>query len=663
MSAPAGPGPAAGATAPSPADGGRPPGRYDGTKHAAQVGAGAGALTVGALGVVFGDIGTSPLYAMKTVFTADDGAVTPTRGDVLGVVSLILWLSTLVVSVKYVTLVMRADNDGEGGIMALIALVQRLKLRGRAGAWLLAAGLIGAALFYGDGVITPAVSVLSAVEGIEVAAPHLEHLVVPLALAVIAGLFAIQRLGTGAVGRLFGPVMVAWFTILGVLGVVQVAGHPEVLRAVSPTYGVAFFVDHPGVAFIALGSIVLVLTGAEALYADMGHFGPGPIRRAWFLVVFPGLALNYLGQGSLILEDPSAVQNPFYLLVPNWGRVPMIVLATLATVIASQALISGLFSVTRQAVTLGLLPRLTIRHTSEHEIGQVYVPVVNWGLFVAVVAVVLGFGSSASLASAYGIAVTGTFVLTTVLFAVIARHRWRTPLRLLVPGIGALLVVDVAFFAANLTKVAHGGWFPLVVGAVVFAVLTTWRRGSIAVTANRIEEEGPLRAFVEDVHATEATLHRVPGTAVFLSADRDTTPLALRANVEHNRVLHEHVVIVSVVTTRVPHVPPAERIDVDDLGYADDGITHITARVGFQDQPDVPALLRLAHDRGPEAQVDVDRATFFVSRMTIVPTADRGLARWRKRLFVAMARNAASPVDYFRLPVDRTVTLGSSIGL
>ncbi len=625
---------------------------------------GMAALTVGALGVVFGDIGTSPLYALQTVFAADHHAVRATQSGVYGVISLVFWTITIIVSVKYLTFIMRADNEGEGGIMALIALIQRgVRLRRRsAKAALVALGIFGASLFYGDGMITPAISVLSAVEGLEVAAPSLKHLVVPITLVILTVLFAVQRYGAGAVGRAFGPVMGIWFALLALAGLGKVAAHPGILRAISPSYGISFLLDHGHVAFIALGSVVLTITGAEALYADMGHFGRPAIRRAWFAIVFPALILNYMGQGALILDTPRAIDNPFFLLFPHWARIPMVLAATAATVIASQAVISGAFSVTRQAVQLGFLPRLTIRHTSHKEVGQVYVPAVNWGIFVAVVALVVGFGSSAALASAYGIAVTGTLAIDTLLFFVVVRHLWHKPLWLSVVGAALFLTVDLTFFSANLTKVLHGGWFPLSIALVVFVVLTTWQHGREIVTRNRTEEEGPLRAFVEEIRDTEPPVYRSPSTGIFLNANIETTPLALRANVEHNHTVHACVVIMSIETLRVPHVPLDERVTVDDLGYRDDGITHMTARIGFMDKIDVPATLRRAA-KDVEGELDLERASYFLSRITIVPTDAPGMARWRKRLFVAIARNAANPVALFGLPDDQTVVLSSHIEL
>src|SRR4051794_20277175 len=624
--------------------------------------AGMAALTLGALGVVFGDIGTSPLYALQTVFSADNHAVKATQADVYGVISLVFWAITIIVSIKYVTFIMRADNDGEGGIMALIALIQQVKLGRAAKVSLVLLGVFGASLFYGDGMITPAISVLSAVEGLEVAAPSLHSVVVEITLAVLTVLFVIQRFGTGAGGRAVGAVMAGWVTILAVAGLREVVQHPGILRALSPTYGAQFLFDHGGTAFIALGSIVLTVTGAEALYADMGHFGRPPIRRAWFVAVFPALILNYMGQGALILRSPGSVDNPFFLLFPHWARLPMVFFATVATVIASQAVISGAFSVTRQAVQLGFLPRLTILHTSRQEAGQVYVPAVNWGIFAAVVALVVGFGSAEHLASAYGIAVTGTLAIDTILFFVVVRTLWHKPWWLVGLGAAAFLTVDLTFFAANLPKVLHGGWFPLLIALVVFVVLTTWQRGREIVTRNRTEEEGPLRAFVEEVHGQDMPVSRPKLTGVFLNANIDTTPLALRANFEHNQVLHENVVIVSVQTLRVPHVPEEDRVTADDLGYKDDGITHLTVRYGFQDAIDIPRTLHLAAKR-LERDIDHENVSYFVSRITIVPTDAPGMARWRKKLFTLIARNAANPVPYFGLPDDQTVVMGSHIEL
>jgi KUP system potassium uptake protein len=624
--------------------------------------AGMAALTLGALGVVFGDIGTSPLYALQTVFTHDNHAVPTNPEAVYGVISLVFWAITIIVSVKYVTFIMRADNDGEGGIMALIALIQTAPAQRRfVAGGLVALGIFGASLFYGDGMITPAISVLSAVEGLKVAAPSLESLVIPITLAILTLLFAVQRFGTHVVGRAFGPVMALWFTVLSISGIHGIVRHPAILRALSPTYGAQFLFDHGGTAFVALGSVVLTVTGAEALYADMGHFGRSPIRRAWFMLVFPALILNYMGQGSLIVRDPSTVENPFYLLMPHWARVPMVFLATAATVIASQAVISGAFSVTRQAVRLGFLPRLRIMHTSAREIGQVYVPAVNWGVFVAVVALVLGFRSSAHLASAYGIAVTGTLSIDTLLFFYVVRNIWHKSLWLSVGGACVFLLVDLTFFSANLTKVLHGGWFPLSIAVVVYIVLTTWQKGREIVTRNREHEEGPLREFVEKLREKEP--YRPDGTAVYLNANPNTTPLAMRSTVEHLSALQRSVVIISMETTNQPHVPPSQRLSIDDLGYQDDGIVHIHARYGFQDETDVPALVRMAARHELECEIDLDHLSYYVSRITLVESADRSMARWRKKLFLGVARNAGNPVEYFKLPDAETVVMGGIVSL
>ncbi|MFT3864885.1 MAG: potassium transporter Kup [Solirubrobacterales bacterium] len=625
---------------------------------------GMAALALGALGVVFGDIGTSPLYALQTVFSADHGAVHPTEGDVFGVISLVFWSITLIVSIEFVLFIMRADNDGEGGILALIAKVESTRLdSAKVKAALIAIGMFGVALFYGDGMITPAISVLSAVEGVKVVTPSLESMVVPVTIAVLVVLFAIQRFGTHRIGRVFGPVMLVWFGVIAAVGLGRVVAHPEIVKALLPSYGVEFFGRHFGTAFISLGAIVLTITGAEALYADMGHFGRPPISRAWFFVVFPALTLNYMGQGSLIVGEPAAISNPFFLLIPHWGRVPMVVLATVATVIASQAVISGAFSVTKQAIQLGFLPRMQIRHTSEKEIGQVYLPAVNWFLLIAVVALVLGFGSSTKLGSAYGIAVTGTITADTLLFLVIAKALWQKPGWLVGIGAAVFFTVDLAFLGANLTKTAHGGWFPLSVGFATFAVLSTWRRGTRQVRETRIEAEGSLQSFVDELHACDPPPPRVPGTAVYLNARRETTPLALHAGLAHSHALHESIVIISIETTRSPYVSDEDHLVVDHLGYEDDGISHLTVKVGFQEAIKVPHLFALACTRGLEGDAREEDAVYILSEVTLRPLAGPGMALWRKRLYVALARNAVSAADYFHLPADRTVTIGSAIDL
>lgn len=632
------------------------------TVHAARTGGTLYLTALAALGVVFGDIGTSPLYALQTVFTIDNGAVKVTESDVYGVISLMFWSMTVIVSIKYLGILMRADNNGEGGVMALAVLAQRLySARARRSGMLLVVGIVGVALFYGDSIITPAISVLSAVEGLHVAAPAISHLVIPIAAVILIGLFAVQRFGTGKVGALFGPVMVVWFVVLAVSGLGGVVHHPSVLLGLSPTYALAFTVSHPVITFVAMGAVVLVITGAEALYADMGHFGRSPIRRAWFILVFPALTLNYLGQAALLLHDPQAKTNPFFLLIPEWGRLPMVILATAATVIASQAVISGAFSLSRQAVQLGLLPPLTVRHTSECEGGQVYMPAINGLLFVGVLAVMITFGSSARLATAYGVSVTGAMVVDTALLLLVARLLWKwRAWKTAVAGVvfGGL---ELTFLAGNLSKILYGGWVPLLIAAVVITVMTTWRRGRHLVVDDRAKKEGSLAQFIEDVRAE--AIPRVRGLAVFPHPNKDSTPLALRANVEHNGILHEHVLVVSVVTARVPHVPMAEAFTYDDLGYTDDGIEHLTMRFGFSDEPDIPAAVRAACLVGllPFDGDDVDDASYFVSHGPIRTTHPKGMVRWRKKLFVFLAHNAVDPAARFALPPLRTVTMGSDV--
>jgi KUP system potassium uptake protein len=630
--------------------------------HGRAVGSARLALSLGALGVVFGDIGTSPLYSLQTVFSLDNGIVRPIPADVYGVLSLVFWAVLLIVSVKYVVFVMRAGNDGEGGIMALAALIRRLVPgRTRMVAMAVLFGVIGASLFFGDSVITPSISVLSAVEGMEVISPAVHDAVLPLGVAILVVLFLSQRFGTHRVGRLFGPVMLLWFVTIAALGIPSIARAPGVLRALSPTYAFSFALDRPFVAFIAMGAVVLAITGAEALYADMGHFGRPAISKAWFGIVFPALTVNYLGQGALLLRQPSAVANPFFLLAPGWAQIPIVALATLATVIASQSVISGAFSMARQAIQLGFLPHLTVRHTSHEESGQIYVPAVNWLLLAGVVILTVAFGSSQSLATAYGLAVTGTLLLTTALFLVLAAAAWHwQPWRLVLFAvvIGGL---ELFFLAGNLTKVVHGGWLPLLLGVLLVTVMLTWQRGRRLITTRRAALEGSLDDFVDGLRAHPP--RRVPGTAVFPHPTKETVPLALRANAEFNGVVHQHVVIVSVVAENVPHVPRGERLNVDSLDYSDDGIVHLAVRFGFQDDQDIPAALRDAFLLTSELEVDPDTAFYFLSRITIERGPDRGLPAWQKRLFTGLSHNAASPAGYFRLPVDRTVVMGTRVEL
>ncbi|HLI33030.1 MAG TPA: KUP/HAK/KT family potassium transporter [Solirubrobacteraceae bacterium] len=634
------------------------------------------ALMVGALGVVFGDIGTSPLYSIQTVFEDQSHAVHPVRPEIFGVISLVFWTITIVVSVKYVIFIMRADDRGEGGIMALTSILRHSRIaRTRLITALVLLGVLGAALFYGDSTITPAISVLSAMEGLKVAAPGVSSAVVPLTAVVLAALFALQRFGTHVVGRLFGPIMLIWFAALALFGGSEVIRHPSVLQALSPTWGARFFLEHGVVAYLALAAVVLAVTGAEALYADMGHFGRAPIRRAWFLIVFPALTLDYLAQGAVILRSPKDISNPFYLLLPSWAQLPMVFLATVATVIASQAVISGTYSVTQQAVQLGFLPRLTIRHTSAREIGQIYVPAINAILFVIVLAIVFAFGSSSGLAAAYGVAVTGTFVLTTVLFLSIARLFWHTRRALVTAGGGVLLTVDIAFFTSNLTKVIHGGWLPLAVAACAYTIFTTWNRGREIVTENRHRLEGSLQDFVEEITAHDYSINHVPGVAVFLNPRLESTPLALRANIEHNHAIHDTVLIVSVAVERVAHIPDTQRVRLgqrhlysgatgDPLAATAEQIIPLSLHYGFRDRTDVPAALRRAVAEGQiPGSPDIEHATYFLSKVTINRTSAPGMAGWRKRIFLALARNAADPAEYFHLPDGQTVITSGRIGI
>jgi len=638
-------------------------------------------LVVGALGVVFGDIGTSPIYTLQTVFNPGDPHPVPINvNNVYGVVSLIFWSVMIIVTLTYVALVMRADNDGEGGVMALITQVRRFadKSPPRVVAALSTLGILGAALFFGDSMITPAISVLSAVEGLKVVDPGLAELVVPLTVVVLIGLFAVQRRGTAAIGRFFGPVMIVWFSIIGILGVRGIIGHPQILRALSPTYALDFMAGHFHIAFFALAAVVLAVTGAEALFADMGHFGRAPITLAWLGLVLPALVLNYFGQGALLIGDDSLVGAPFFHLVPDWGQIPMVALSTAATVIASQSVITGAYSMASQAAQVGYLPRMRIAHTSESSIGQIYVPWVNGLLMVAVTFLVLAFRSSAALGYAYGMAVTGTITITTVLFLHIARIRWRVPLWLIFLGGGAMLIVDLLFFAANLTKLLHGAWLPLLIGLIGFTVMTTWQRGREIVLAARekaaeqargrlkspptpgSEPLGPLRDFVRDLAERRPVLPRLPGTAVYLNRGGEAAPLSMRANVDRIHVLQEHVLIVSVETQPVPRVPDAERVTVEDLGYPDHGIFYVVVRVGYMERPDVPAALRLVDPALAAGPVDVDHATYFLSDVNLRVGPEPTMAAWRKRLFVAISR-MTSDAEYFGLPMDSTIIIGARI--
>ena len=635
---------------------GPPEARHGGARDAVRL-----AVVIGALGVVFGDIGTSPIYTLQTVFSPSDPHPVPvSTQNVYGVVSLVFWSVMVIVTVTYVLLAMRADNEGEGGIMALITLLRRWSSQkgGRTAVILAGLGIFGASLFFGDSMITPAISVLSAVEGLKVVEPSLDSAVVPITAVIIVVLFLVQRRGTAAVGRVFGPVMIAWFTAIGACGVVGITEHPNILRALWPSYALGFLFGHFGTAFFALAAVVLAVTGAEALYADMGHFGRRAITRGWLFLVFPACVLSYLGQGALILDDPANISSPFFLLVPHWGRWPMVLLATAATVIASQAVITGAYSVASQAAQLGYLPRLRIAHTSESTIGQIYVPWINWLLMVSVLTLVFAFRSSAALAFAFGMAVTGTITITTLLFFYVARAKWHTPVWLIATGATLLLTVDLLFVAANLTKLVHGAWLPLLIGLTAFTVMTTWQRGRAVVTAERADHEGSLREFVDQLRSGERPVIEVPGTAVFLNRGKQTAPLAMRANVERNHVRHEQVVILSIETEPVPRVPADQRIVVDGLGYADDGIIHVTARFGYMETPDVPATLAMLTPDQTEGPLHLDQASYFLSTIELRRGPAPTMAPWRKRLFIATSHITADAAEHFGLPRDRTVIMG-----
>jgi KUP system potassium uptake protein len=611
-------------------------------------------LALAAIGIVYGDIGTSPLYSLKTVFDPAHGlALTP--ANLIGVVSLIFWGLSIIVSFKYVTLVLRADNRGEGGIMALLALaLGAIGGRGRLHYSLLLIGVFGAALFYGDSVITPAISVLSAVEGLEVATPALQPYVVPLTIVILVGLYAVQRHGTAGIGRWFGPIMLLWFAILAGMGIVNIVQSPGILVAVNPWHAVHFFIENRGIAFLALGAIVLAFTGAEALYADMGHFGRKPIRLAWSAVAFPALALNYLGQGGLLLARPEAIANPFYQQLGSWSIYPLVVLSTIATVIASQATISGTFSMTKEAIALGFLPRMRIVHTSEHEIGQIYIPSVNWLQLIAVLLAVIGFGSSEALASAYGIAVTATMLATTILTYFVIRYRWRMNLLLCLGATGFFLAIDSAFFAANVLKILHGGWFPLLLGTLLFTLMLTWRKGRQLVFDNLQKHAIPLDAFLESLFIAPPV--RVPGTAVFLRGESDGVPHAMLHNLSHNKVLHERIVFLTVHITDAPFVEENARVRVTPLGH---GCHQVDIRFGFKDEPDIPAMLALC--AGQDEPFEMMQTSFFIARQNVISTPGEGMAPWREHLFVAMQRNARDAADYYHIPTNRVIELGTQI--
>jgi len=613
-------------------------------------------LVIGAVGVVYGDIGTSPLYTLRTAFTGSYG-LSLTPANVLGVLSVIVWALVIVVTLKYITLIMRADNRGEGGILALTALVSRgIEDRARMRWWLVGLGIFGAAMFYGDGMITPAITVLGAVEGLGVIAPALHPFIVPIAVIILVALFAIQRSGTARLGAVFGPVMVVWFIVLAVLGGLEIARGPHVLAAFDPMYAVRFVGGNPVVAFVAFGAVVLAVTGTEALYADMGHFGKTPIRRAWVFFVMPALLLNYFGQGALILNDPATIQNPFYLLAPEWGRVPLLILATAAAIIASQAVISGAFSLTRAAIQMGYCPRLTILHTSERAIGQIYVPFINWMLLIAIIALVIGFRNSDNLAGAYGIAVTMAMLIDSILIFVVMRRLWDWPVWIAILITTPLLLIDLTFLASNALKIPEGGWFPLLIGGIVFTLLTTWKKGRSLLMRRLSEDAMPLDLFIQSIEASPPT--RVDGTAVFLTSTPNRVPHALLHNLKHNKVLHERVVFLTIVTRDIPYVPDEERGEVESLGC---NFYRISADYGFKDDPDVPELLEDCGNKG--FAFDMMETSFFVSRETLIATVSPGMALWREKLFVSLSKNATKASEFFQVPTNRVVELGTQVEL
>ncbi len=611
------------------------------------------ALTLGAIGVVYGDIGTSVLYAIKEVFGG--GHVPFTPSNVYGILSIFFWTLTVIVSIKYVVLVLRADNNGEGGLIAMLALASMsVKDRPELRRILLVVGIFGACLFYGDGVITPAISVLSAMEGLEVLSPKLENYVIPLTLAVLFMLFALQKRGTGGIGRFFGPITLTWFAAIALLGISHIIENPAVLKALNPYYALYFLYHQPTTTFIILGAVVLCVTGAEALYADLGHFGKLPIRLAWFAIVMPSLTLNYFGQGALLLKTPEAVKNPFYLMAPEWAIPPLIALATMATVIASQAMITGAFSVTKQAVQLGYLPRLQIRHTSVRETGQIYIPFVNWGLFVAILMAVVMFKSSSNLAAAYGIAVTTDMLITTVLTFFVSRYAWKYPLWLCIVATGAFFLVDFTFWASNLLKLEQGGWFPVLIGMAMFTLMMTWKQGRELLNDKLKADAIDLKSFLEAVFVSPPT--RVEGTAVFLTAEPGTVPNAMLHNLKHNKVLHEHNLFVTVRNHEVPWIGINKRVEIEPLGHS---CWQVVLHYGFKNDPDVPRALEQIRARGCE--IERMKTSYFLSRDTVIPTIGGGMATWREKLFAQMHHNASAAADFLNLPNNSVVELGSKI--
>jgi KUP system potassium uptake protein len=610
-------------------------------------------LTLAAVGIVYGDIGTSPLYTLKTIFDPVHGLAL-SQANLLGIISLIFWGLTMIVSLKYVTLILRADNRGEGGIMALMALALSSVRKSSWHVPLMLIGVVGATMFYGDSVITPAISVLGAIEGLEVAAPSLTRYVVPITIAVLLGLYSVQRHGTAGIGRWFGPIMVVWFVALAVMGVINIVQAPQVLAALNPMHAFAFLLANHYIGFVALGAVVLAFTGAEALYADMGHFGKKPVRLAWFMVVFPALALNYMGQGALLMVKPEAIDNPFFNQLGSWSVYPLVVLSTMAAVIASQATISGSYSMTKQAIALGLLPRMRIMHTSESEIGQIYMPTVNWLQLGVVLIAVVGFGSSEKLAGAYGIAVTMTMFATTILTFFVVRFRWSLPLVLAVAATTFFLSIDIGLVSASSLKLFHGGWFPLLLGSVMLTVMLTWKRGRELVFENLQQHAIPLDDFLQSLFVAPPV--RVPGTAIFLRGESDGVPHALLHNLSHNKVLHERVVFLTVHIREEPYVAPSEQVTIVPLGH---NCFQLNVCYGFKDEPNIPLVLGLCS--GQHMLFEMMETSFFIARQTVISVPGRGMARWREHLYIAMSRNARAAADYYQIPANRVIELGTQV--
>lgn len=616
-------------------------------------------LVIGAIGVVFGDIGTSPLYALQAIFGAS--GLQLTAHEIQGVISLILWSITLIVTIKYISLLMRVNNHGEGGIMALVGLVRKTHSNKKHLLLFTLIGFVGISLFYGDGIITPAISVLSAVEGTKLVFPAAAPLVIPISIVILAGLFWLQAKGTGAIGKLFGPIMILWFAVSATGGLMQIIAHPAILHSLLPTTALGFIIEHPFQAFIAMSAVILAITGAEALYADMGHFGKRPIRIAWLLIIFPALTLTYLGQGALASVQPEAIASAYYLMFPDWLHLPIIILATVATLIASQAVIAGVFSLAWQAVRLGFLPRMNIQHTSRYEYGQIYIPLLNWTMFAFVVAIIIGFGSAKNLTAMFGMAVSGTLLVDTIFLLIIMYKLWRSPIIAIIAVAIGIMSLELLFVTAGTSKLLHGAWVPILVAVIVFTVMSTWYKGHMIIKRERSEEEGSLSDFVARLR--RARVPRVKGHAIYLGHHTGNAPTALHATLDQLHELHERVVVVTVKTTDDAHVPERSRIVFDELGHPDDGISHLTLRFGYKDIPNVPHALELARSKSPEVDFNPYTATYFTSVTQPVIVHNRRMARWRKQLYLFLDRNADNHSDYFRLPIDRTIEMRAFLEL